>query len=139
MKIGFSFGKCIRDIVNGNVDIDDVVMLMTRTSCVREDLDLMVDQYSYERSYLLGLDIDECKRVAGVLWDSGRVHQPRLFNQRYYGSVSSNYVWMDLSPTLGSSNPSVEAAWKNYQVLLKLSEGRSPDIDKAKEAIKSLG
>ena len=31
MKIGFSFGRCIRDIVNGEINIDDVAFLITAT------------------------------------------------------------------------------------------------------------
>ena len=32
MKIGFSLGRCVRDIVNGEVDIDDVAFLITATN-----------------------------------------------------------------------------------------------------------
>jgi len=31
MKIGFSFGRCVRDIVKGIVDIDDVMCVIART------------------------------------------------------------------------------------------------------------
>jgi len=31
MKIGLSYSRCVRDIVNGVVDIDDVLVLITRT------------------------------------------------------------------------------------------------------------
>ena len=31
MKIGLSYSRCVRDIVDGVVDIDDVLVLITRT------------------------------------------------------------------------------------------------------------
>ena len=31
MKIGLSYSRCVRDIVDGTVDIDDVLVLITRT------------------------------------------------------------------------------------------------------------
>jgi hypothetical protein len=31
MKIGLSYSRCVRDIVDGAVDINDVLVLITRT------------------------------------------------------------------------------------------------------------
>ena len=31
MKIGLSYSRCVRDIVDGKVSIDDVLVLITRT------------------------------------------------------------------------------------------------------------
>jgi hypothetical protein len=31
MKIGLSYSRCVRDIVDGRVDIADVLVLITRT------------------------------------------------------------------------------------------------------------
>jgi hypothetical protein len=38
MKIGLSFSRCLRDIVDGKVDIDDVMVIIART-----DFDPRVD------------------------------------------------------------------------------------------------
>jgi len=32
MKVGLSYSRCVRDIVDGQVDIDDVLVLITRTN-----------------------------------------------------------------------------------------------------------
>ena len=39
MKIGLSYSRCIRDIVDGKVDIDDVLVLITRTDFDPRDAD----------------------------------------------------------------------------------------------------
>ena len=54
MKIGFSLGRCIRDIVRKKVDIEDVLVIVTRTHSrdLAGILDI-VDEYKYERTYLM--------------------------------------------------------------------------------------
>jgi len=32
MKIGFSLGRCVRDIVNGDIGLDEVAFIITATS-----------------------------------------------------------------------------------------------------------
>ena len=32
MKIGLSYSRCVRDIVDGKVDIDDVLIIVSRTN-----------------------------------------------------------------------------------------------------------
>jgi hypothetical protein len=32
MKIGFSYSRCVRDIVEGDVNIDDVLIIIARTN-----------------------------------------------------------------------------------------------------------
>ena len=35
MKIGLSYSRCIRDIVEGKVDINDVLVIISRTDLIR--------------------------------------------------------------------------------------------------------
>lgn len=128
MKIGFSFGRCVRDIVKGKVDIDDVVVIVSGTMVDRERIANIMQEYMYREDYLYGLDEDTCIKVAHELWDSGKIHQPREFSQRRT-KVMENCVWADLFPA-GSTeeDPMVEQAWKEYRALLGLS-GNRPDID----------
>jgi len=106
MKIGFSFGRCIRDIVNGDVSIDDVAFLITATK---------------EPGYLLGLDHDSCKEVAHLLWSSNRVLQPRAQGMHRHAQPE-NSVWVDMFPTQLSENQSVKTAWDNYRFMLHMTE-----------------
>lgn len=121
MKIGFSFGRCIRDIVNGTVDINDVVAIITRTRMTDpSDMRYVIAEYMYVPTYLLDLDEEKCNEVALDLWNSGRLHQPRNYGT-YPVRISADHVWMDLVPTTYSDNEAVQSAWEQYRVLLKLS------------------
>ena len=129
MKVGFSFGRCIRDIVNGEVNIDDVVVIVSGTKTDRTRLDDLVDDYLYRPEYLEGLDRDQCIKVAVQLWETGRIHQPRDFGQ-YRRQIPENCVWADLFPAgLTEQDPMIQAAWKEYRAILGLAGSRQ-DVDR---------
>lgn len=137
MKIGFSLGKCVRDIVNGTIDIDDVLVITSRTRFANPDhYHGGLLGYAYERDYWMGLDYDRCIEVCKELHNTGKLHQPRLFNAVYNGPVSNDFVWMDLAPTRTEESEQVRKAWGNYQLALKLSAETLPSKDNAADAIK---
>jgi hypothetical protein len=122
MKIGFSLGRCIRDIVNGDVSIDDVAFVITATSIhTREQLDNVVQVYCGEPSYLLGCNYDQSLSVAHNLWDSNRLLQPRRQGLHRH-QQPENSVWVDMFPTELSENPAVKKAWDNYRFMLHMVE-----------------
>ncbi len=130
MKIGLSFGRCIRDIVKGEVDINDVVVIVARTRM--EDEQSMYDvlaQYGWDT--LRGLDMEECKVVAKALRDGGKLHQPRLMGA-WPGNVPDGYVWMDIVPTAKDMSPGVKDAWDTYRMLLTMcASEKIPEADGA--------
>lgn len=122
VKVGFSFGRCIRDIVKGLVDISDVVVVIASTKLENKNqVELCIKTYMTHRDYLQGLDYEECLYVANELINSGRVHQPRNYNV-YRGAVSGDCVWADLFPTQLTDNDMVNEAWNSYRALLNLVE-----------------
>lgn len=122
MKIGFSLGRCVRDIVNGEVSIDDVAFLITATYIKTEDhLDNVIYTYMGEPGYLLGLDYNKCKEVAHLLWDSNRILQPRAQGMHRHAQPE-NSIWVDMFPTELSSNESVKKAWDAYRFMLHMTE-----------------
>jgi hypothetical protein len=122
MKIGFSFGRCVRDIVNGSVDIESVAFIVAATNIHDlEQLARVVTEYSYRRDYLEGLDLAECQSVAKTLWDSNRVLQPRRQGLHRHMQPESA-VWVDMFPTALSENTSVKSAWDNYRFMLHMTE-----------------
>jgi hypothetical protein len=134
MKMGFSFGRCVRDIVTGQVDYEDVYMVVSRTM-IRDSshVKAVIEHYLHEPQYLLGLDADQCQSVAKKLYLSGKLHQPRL-GGFHPMKVAEDMVWMDLSPPLdqeSQSSPQVQKAWKDYQMALKLTSPQKPDLDRA--------
>lgn len=126
MKVGFSLGRCIRDIVKGLVEIDDVVVIVTGTRIEDEEaLKRVVTEYMWREDYLHGLDETECQNVAGVLWREGKFHQPRNFGA-YPPKVDEIAVWGDLVPTGGFEDPMVQEAWQAYRGMLGLT-GTKPE------------
>lgn len=122
MKIGFSFGRCIRDIVNGEVSIDDVAFIITATNMRdREHMDNVLKMYMNEPRYLLGLDYDSCIDAAYRLWDTNRIIQPRAQGLHRHAQPE-NSVWVDMFPTELSQNESVKKAWENYRFMLHMVE-----------------
>jgi hypothetical protein len=127
MKIGFSLGRCVRDIVIGNVAIDDVAFLITATAVKdREQLMRVVEDYMYRPGYLDGLDEIACKEIATVLWNTNKLLQPRLQGLHRHMQPEES-IWVDLFPTALSNNDSVKNAWNGYRFMLHMVENVNTD------------
>ncbi len=122
MKIGFSLGRCIRDIVKGDISEDDVAFIIGAT-CIREkeQLDHVIEDYLYRNDYLEGLDPTECKRVAHSLWDTNKLIQPRREGIHRHKQPEGS-IWVDMFPTELSTNESVKKAWDAYRFMLHMTE-----------------
>jgi len=122
MKIGFSFGRCVRDIVNGDIALKDVAFIIAATNIENEyHLEQVVKAYLSRDYYLDGLDEDTCQRVALALWDTNRILQPRRQGIHRHMQPESS-VWVDLFPTTLSENNSVKTAWNNYRTMIHMVE-----------------
>jgi hypothetical protein len=122
MKIGFSFGRCVRDIVNGKVSVDDVAFLVTAT-CIKdqEQLENVIGHYMYEPGYLLNLDLEKCLEVSRHLWKTNRIIQPRAQGMHRHAQPE-NSIWVDIFPTELSNNESVKKAWDAYRFMMHMVE-----------------
>jgi len=122
MKIGFSLGRCVRDIAKGIVDIDDVAFIIAATNIDDTDLlKMVILSYSSEEDYLYGLDEDLCQQIALSLWNSNKILQPRKQGIKRH-MQPENSVWVDIFPTKPSANSIVQNAWNNYRMLLNMIE-----------------
>jgi len=127
MKIGFSLGRCIRDIVRGEVALNDVAFIIAATNIHSEEqLAQVVDSYLYRDEYLYMLDEAECQRVALELWNSNRILQPRRQGMHRH-QQPENAVWVDMFPTLNSNNESVKKAWDAYRFMIHMTENVDTD------------
>lgn len=123
MKIGFSFGRCVRDIVRGEVAFDDVLCIIARTRMNTEaHVKGVVSEYMWRQGYLYGLDEAECMRVGLELFNSGKILEPRANNIQPM-QVPADYLWMDLFPTVpNAAADAVQSAWDAYRMLITLTE-----------------
>ena len=127
MKIGFSLGRCIRDIVKGEVALNDVAFIIAATNIHEEQqLAQVVDSYLYRDEYLYMLDETECQQVALELWQSNRILQPRRQGMHRH-QQPENAVWVDMFPTVNSNNESVKKAWDAYRFMIHMTENVDAD------------
>lgn len=127
MKIGFSLGRCVRDIVTGKISEDEVAFIISATNIREiEQLDQVIEDYMFRYDYLEGLDEVECKRVAQGIWNSNKLIQPRREGIHRH-KQPANSVWVDMFPTECSNNPAVKSAWDNYRFMLHMVENVDND------------
>ena len=144
MKIGLSYSRCVRDIVDGKVDIADVLVLITRT-----DFDPHDDKQwsgiwigygggtdnAYSRGFFSQSnpewagyhDEDRFRSVSIELWETGRLHQPRKFGAR---PARRPEIWLEtvLPDSELESRPAVKDAWDQFQTIAGLT---STKLDKS--------
>ena len=138
MKIGLSYSRCIRDIVDGVVDIDDVLIVIART-----DFDPNDDNQwqSIWQGYgggggitMRGIfggsnpewagyadeDEDKFRSVSIELWEQGKFHQPRKFGAH---PARRPEIWLEavLPNSELAKNPSAKMAWEKFQTIAGLS------------------
>jgi hypothetical protein len=140
MKIGLSYSRCVRDIVDGKVDIADVLVLITRT-----DFDPCDDaQWSdiwigygggTDNGYTTGFfsqsnpewagyhDEDQFRSVSIELWEQGKLHQPRKFGAHPRRRPE---IWLEtvLPDSELETRPAVKAAWDHFQTVAGLTNVR---------------
>jgi len=142
MYIGTSLGGCLLSLMNNEVSEDQVMFIVTRTFCPDYDAFIqVVQQYHAEGNpnarnpaqYGLGdYDLNEVKNLATRLYFSGRIHQPRVFDNA--GRTAGHYypynhpaklghgLWMQVVPTNDNSTPVVIEAWEKYKMLDNLTK-----------------
>ena len=142
MYIGTSLGGCLKSLMANEVSEGEVMFIVTRTLCPDYVTFMqVVEQYYAEgnpyprRSRLSELgdyDLTDVKELATRLYYSGRIHQPRVFDDagRKAGhSYPSSHpvrlghgLWMQVVPTNDNSTPSVVEAYEKYKVLDALTK-----------------
>ena len=127
MKIGLSYSRCIRDIIDGAVDYRDVLVLITRT-----DFDPHNDEqwkgiwmgyrfgsnpewYDYDDE-----DEDRFRQVSIDLWNDGKLHQPRKFG---VNPARRPEIWLEavLPSSELERNPAAKNAWDQFQTIAGLT------------------
>lgn len=137
MRIGLSYSRCVRDIVDGAVDISDVLVIIART-----DFDPRVDEQwtgiwqgygggSPDMSKFNGFsrsapewagysDEDQFRSVSIELWETGRLHQPRQFGE-YPRRLPYHWLETVLPSEELERIPAVKQAWQQFQVIAGLA------------------
>jgi hypothetical protein len=124
------------------VSEDEVMFIVTRTLCPDYSTFLqVVEQYyaegnPYQRRSILSelgeYDLTKVKELATRLYFSGRIHQPRVFDdegRRAGHSYTYNHpaklghgLWMQVVPNNDNSTPAVIEAYEKYKMLDALTK-----------------
>jgi len=130
MRIGLSYSRCVRDIIDGTVDINDVLVIIARTDFDPHDDDQWNSIWvGYHDSFGLSNpewrnyppeDEDRFRSVSIELWETGRLHQPRKFG---YHVRRLPYYWLETGLPSDELDrfPAVKTAWDNFQVVAGLA------------------
>ena len=141
MYIGTSLGGCLNSLMANEVSEEDVMFIVTRTLCPNYETFMQVVQQYYEdgtpitrttHSYALSeYDLTKVKELATRLYYSGRIHQPRVFDnagrkdghhyQYNHPARLGHGLWMQVVPTNDNSTPSVVDAYEKYKILDNLT------------------
>lgn len=138
MKIGLSYSRCVRDIVEGKVAFDDVLVIIARTDFdPRDDTQWKSIWQGYNAGNLLShaewygyedKDENQFRSVSINLWETGKLHQPRKFGARV---PRLPYFWLEvfLAESELESRPAVREAYEQFLMLAgltgtKFHEGR---------------
>ena len=141
MYIGTSLGGCLNSLMANEVSEDQVMFIVTRTLCPNyETFMQVVEQYYAEGtpitrstySYSLSeYDLTKVKELATRLYYSGRIHQPRVFDnegrkeghhyQYNHPARLGQGLWMQVVPTNDNTTPAVVDAYEKYKILDNLT------------------
>ena len=131
MLIGTSLGRCMVSILNDEVDRNNIGLIITRTKAAKYEhfLEVIDGYYSYGARVPAGYDFsghtwEAVEDLADFLWHGGRIHQPRNFTDStgYLLPEMKTSLWMEVVPTLDSTNSSVVQAYEHYQLLRTLAK-----------------
>lgn len=138
MKIGLSYSRCVLDIVEGRVDMEDVLVLITRTDFDPRDDKQWAGIWS---GYCLGgmsnpewADFDyynkdhenKFRSVSIMLYTDGKMHQPRQFGAHPRRRPE---FWLEtvLPNEELENNPAAKMAWEKFQTVAALSSVKLDD------------
>ena len=133
MKVGLSFSRCVLEIVEGLVNIDDVLIVIART-----DFDPSIDEqwqniwngYTARSGWSINAEWhhwahkegaeEKFREVAQQLWNQGKLHQPRKFG---WHPAKRREFWLEtvLPDSELERNPAARDAWDRFQVIAGLT------------------
>jgi len=139
MKIGLSYSRCVRDIVDGHVDIDDVLVIIARTDFDPHDDEQWASIWTgygggttnaYTRGFFShsnpewagysAEDEGKFRLISTELWDQGKFHQPRKFGAHPQRRPE---IWLEavLPSEELEKNPAAKTAWDKFQTVAGLT------------------
>ena len=134
MKIGLSYSRCIRDIVDGKVALRDVLVIVARTDFdPRDDEQWRNIWEGYGGGQTFGSpfsqpewmnysaeDEQKFRDITLELYNTGKLHQPRKFGSH---PIRRREFWLEavLPSEELDKNPAARKAWDSFQTVAGLT------------------
>lgn len=134
MKVGTSLSRCVKDIYEDTVHIDEVLVVIARTDFDPEDDKQWTSLWKgyaggnsvgslYSQPEWASIPAEDEAKVRAIcirLKNRGKLHQPRQFGSH---PPRMNHYWYDviLTENVVQSNPAAKKAWDNYKMIAGLS------------------
>jgi len=138
MKIGLSYSRCIRDIVDGKVDIDDVLVIVSRTDFDPRDDDQWENIWHGYRTRM-GMsnpewitypeeDKGKFRQVSIELWEGGKFHEPRKFGAH---PRRMPYYWLEtfLPDDELDKSPAAKKAFEKFKLIAGLVSPATTEVN----------
>lgn len=129
MLLGTSLSRCVRDIYDGKVEIDDIFVVVARTKFDPLNDNHWTDIWSgYLHSEWRGLDDyeQEVKSIVLELHHTGKLHQPRNFRglpSKHVAVPRISWAWLELIVPYTDLSDSAKEAWDQFKFIQAL-EGK---------------
>lgn len=123
MLIGLSVSRCVADLIDEIVNIDDVVVIVGRTHFNDESMDALIDGYRFALGPWANYEHGDCKRILEDLWYKGKIHQPRVFGSNPR-SVGHGKHWLRLAPEPQDLSTVAQKAYNHYLLLAGLTKNK---------------
>jgi len=134
MLIGLSYSRCVLDIVEDRVDINNVLVIIARTDFDPRDNAQWAGIWggyvlrggSFSNPEWSNYNFsdkaheDKFRNVSTALWLAGKLHQPRQFGTN---PVRRGEFWLEtcLPSSELDRNPAAKDAWDRFQVVAGLT------------------
>lgn len=132
MKIGLSYSRCVLDIVEERVNIEDVLIVISRTNFDPRDDKQWHDIWSGychggmsraewgNYDFFNKEDEDKFRSVSIMLYEDGKLHQPRQFGSH---PRRMQYYWLEtmLPSSEIDRNPALKKAFEQFKIIAELT------------------
>ena len=128
MLIGLSISKCVADILDEKVEIEDIVVIVGRTYFDEETMDRLIDDYRLPSMPWSIYEHGDCKHILTELWRRGKIHQPRHYGAHPRSAPYGKH-WLRLAPEPHDLSSAAQKAYNHYLMIAGLTKYRETDSD----------
>ena len=134
MYIGTSLGRCVKSILAGEVSLDDVLFIVTRTDCpdISKLLAVLEGYYNQGNPYsrnasgyeLTEYSLESVQDLGAKLWMQGKIHQPRTYgaDTGYVHPDLGENIWIEVLPPRKMNIPVIKNTWEQLKMLVSLTQ-----------------